>query len=252
MVSIMYVNACSDKCSSGRLNFRGDRNARALLLAKTVLQYDSGLIYINDWSPVAMSEFSRLLQLHGYSQYLPEFFVGEQQPWRFTAVSAIFVKYDVLFHQAYRPTGAFGTIYRYVMGKVEKDNICLWIKGNHIPSADENALEATERRKRRMILDDIDFMRDVDAKSESAIDFGDYNGNLGAYNYVCQKELNMIPWNDVLQVPTYGDKQLDHVFVSPALEERYVVSAEAIDEGYMQLTDHKLVKITIEAKVIEE
>ena len=248
MLSIVYVNACADKSSSKKLNFIGERNARALLLAKLALKYNGDLIYVNDWSPVAMSELSRVLGATGYSQFLPKEFEMEKEPGRYSAVSVLFVKETIPFKQEYRPVGTFETIYRYIMGKIEKKNITLVLKCNHIPPADENSLEVTERRKGRMLLDDIEFMNQMSAKEECAIAFGDYNGNRGAYNYVCQRELNMIPWHDVLKVPTYGDKQLDHVFVSPALEERYVVSAEAIDEGYMQLTDHKLIKITVEAK----
>lgn len=248
MISILYVNACGDKNSNIRLNYRGDLNARALLLAKLALKSDCELIYVNDWAPVGMSALDRVLQMSGYSRYFPEGFEKEEKPWRFTAVNALFVK-DVFFKQLYRPAGAFDTTYRYIMGKIKKeDDFALVIKGNHIPPADENSLEVTENRKRRMLLDDIRFMHEVEEKGECAITVGDYNGNRGDYNYVCQEEINLIPWLDILQEPTYDGKQLDHVFVSPALAEKYVVSAEAIEEGYMQLTDHKLIKIMIGAK----
>lgn len=247
MISILYVNACGDKNSNMRLNFKGDHNARALLLGKLALNHDCNIIYVNDWAPVGMSALDHVLQMSGYSRYFPEGFEKEQKPWRFSAVSTLFVK-DVLFKQLHRPVGAFDTTYRYIMGKITKEDITLVIKGNHIPPADENALEVTENRKRRMLLDDIRFMHEVDEKGECAIAVGDYNGNRGDYNYVCQEELNLISWHDVLQEPTYDGKQLDHVFVSPVLAEKNVVSAEAIEEGYMQLTDHKIIKIMIEAK----
>ncbi len=100
-----------------------------------------------------------------------------------------------------------------------------------------------------MLQDELDYQK---TKNEClAISLGDFNcGAIGDF-HDGQKEFKELEWTDTVLVPTYGNKYLDHCFLSPELvaSDKIKVTTEVIDDYYMTHSDHKIIRVTLSASV---
>ncbi len=55
-------------------------------------------------------------------------------------------------------------------------------------------------------------------------------------------------FSDLISEKTYEEQKLDHVYISDGFKQsRISVDAKILDDYYMQLTDHKMISITLKA-----
>jgi hypothetical protein len=248
------INACGNKSAAkNNLKYKGDFMDRGKELAKLALQDNPDFIFISDWAPVKMSSLAETLKYKHYRIYLPKGFENEIEPWRWTCVSAMAIREDIVFSQTYLDESRFSTSYRYLSGVIQKEHEdAINILGVHIPQVDVPN-ERQLSRKRNMLNAIRGYM--VENAQNRALICGDFNCGLIEHSgelFYCQTEFDDLigrGWfdADIENIKTFSDKKIDHCFASPFLvsKNEYNVIMVPKSIGYENLTDHKILDIKI-------
>ncbi|GEM_PF-3724788 len=248
------ISACGNKSAAkNNLQYKGDFMDRGKELANLALQDSPDFIFISDWAPIKMSSLAETLKCKHYRIYLPKGLENEIEPWRWTCVSAMAIREDIVFSQTYLDESRFPTSYRYLSGVIQKEHEdAINILGVHIPQVDTPE-ERQLLRKRDMINVVRDYM--VKNTKNRALAFGDFNcGSVGEGTeaFYCQMEFDdliKIGWHDVNNTDekTFNNKKIDHCFASPFLVSKgeYNVTMILNNKGYKDLTDHKILDMKI-------
>lgn len=250
-ISIVDVNACSNKEAQKKLRFRGDGDARIILLIEELLKKQAySIISLRELTYSALCKLERVLALRGYKRYIHKDWdnVDIKNRGRYSCLSALFVHDSVdSFEQLYSGD-KFETTLRYVAGKFQVGGQTVIYKSSHIPCVEDSHpnIASQLRRKENMLRDELEFQREnID---NCVICAGDYNcDSVGTYH--CKDLFNQLPYKDAVEEPTYGEsRKLDHVFLSPCIVEgksNMKVQVKVLPEYYMDYTDHKIITIDI-------
>ena len=247
-IKILEISACCNKQAEQKLFFKGSSGDRMYLFINEILQKESyDVLSIREISWNALKKVKHLLMLHGYKFYIHEDWnsVKVSNRWRYTCLSAVFVKENIEFKQLYTSDN-FDTTLRYVLGEIKFENYCIYWKTSHIPCVDDEVSRAEYQinRKKLMLLDEIQFQKNM--VNNLVLSTGDFNGGAEG-DYHCCDLYNQFVFEDLIKEATYEDKCLDHVFVSKNLIDNKDVKVEAkvLNEFYMKFTDHKLISISL-------
>lgn len=245
-MTILEVSACGNRQAEKKLRFHGDMDARIIFMMQKLLQKEKwNLISIRDIPWHSLQKLERELGRLGYKMYMHESWQDVKEKWRYTCLSALFVSEGIEFSQKHT-SDKFESILRYVYGKFYFEGEEIVYKTSHIPCVDDsrsNLIHQIER-KTSMLEDELIFQEEN--KNNLAISAGDFNGDPFSRCGYAQELYEQFPFIDTVSGDTYEDKTLDHVYISERLRDSDIkVTTEIIDDYYMQLTDHKIIAITL-------
>ena len=249
-ISIVEINACSNQEAQKKLRFKGDGDARVILLIEEIIKKQAyNIISLRELTYSALIKLERLLAMHGFKRYIHKDWdnVALQNRGRYSCLSVLFVHDSVDFEQIYSDD-EFETTLRYVAGKFKVDGQPVIYKSSHIPCVEDSHphIASQLRRKENMLRDELEFqLENID---NCVICTGDYNcDSVGTYQ--CTDLFNQLPYKDAVEEPTYGENQkLDHVFLSPCIVEGksdMKVQVRVLPEYYMDYTDHRIISVDI-------
>lgn len=241
---IIEISACSNKVAASKLQITADKSARIALMLKMIVEkghYD--IIAVSEMPFTTLQQLKENRIMTGYSTFYHHSFEEEREKWRFTCLKVLFVKNGIDFIPEDRSD--FETIYRCVAGKLNFDGQDIFYKTNHVPCVDNGDNEAQLRRKESFLEDELCFQNKE--LNTLAISAGDFNASKGG-DEDYSEYLDLFKFKDLVTVPTYGNKQLDHCFISPAFEESPItVSVNVLNDLYKIFTDHKPIEIVLSA-----
>jgi hypothetical protein len=247
-MTFLEVSDCGNKQAEKKLGFIGSTDARTEELFKKMMsQRQWDIISVRDIPWHTLKNLEMDLDAKGYRMYIHKSWKNVKQKWRYTCLSALFVKENVAFEQIYTDD-QFDTTLRYVAGKIHFAGKEILYKTNHIPCVDVNRpnLSHQTQRKIAMLEDEVQFQ--LKNQSSLAISAGDFNGDLVNGEWYGQEQYERFVFRDTVTENTYEDKRLDHVFISNAFENSDItVKTEVLADYYMQYTDHKIIAITLKA-----
>lgn len=249
MLTIVEISACGCKQAQRKLKCHVSMDERISILLKEVVRLEHfDIISVRDIPWHALRRIQRELQYEGYTMHIHRYWPDEQNKWRYTCLSAIFVSEDVNYQQIDIEED-FPTIYRYVAGKISFAGSIIYWRTSHIPCVGRSThVELQTERKRSMLINEIQFQKRCQEEL-LALSTGDFNGCASDhYSYACKEQYLKFAFADMISVPTYGKFQLDHVFISPKLQESNDISVttECL-QNFDHYTDHLLVIIKLEA-----
>ncbi len=229
-------------------SFRGDHDQRSIAALQVVLRktaYD--LVSVRGISYRALKHLEPTLLAMGYNMFIDPSWRFVVEKWRYTCLSVLYVKNTIKFSQI---AGSFGftTVLRYVCGKFNLRNHSIFYRTSHIPSVDDTRSQLSRQieRKKNMLGAEIEFQNEH--VSDCSISAGDFNGSADDEDCYCQDLYGEFVFRDLISESTYEDKQSEHVYISDGFENAGIfVEAEVLDKYSMQLTDHKMIAITLKA-----
>lgn len=245
-IKILEYSACSNRAAARKLKFQGKHDRRSLLAVQLMNKetaYD--LISVRDISYCALRHLEPTLSAMGYSMFIDPTWGSVTDRWRYTCLSVLFVKNTIKFSQM---AGSFGfnTVLRYVCGYFQFNDHNVFYRTSHIPCVDDTRSQISRQieRKENMLNADIKYQKDHIL--DCAISSGDYNGAVDEENCYCRELFEDFSFTDLISVPTYENKKLDHVYVSDGFKAAGITAeADVLDDYYMQLTDHHMISITL-------
>ncbi len=248
-IKILEYSACGNRQSARKLKYRGDQDLRVVFAIKKMIEKTSwDLISIRDIPFHSLKHLEPALKVLGYGMYINPAWENVKEKWRYRCLSVLFVKGTVEFSQIVERTG-FDTVLRYVCGVFEFDGHDILFRTSHIPCVDDTRSQLSKQidRKKKMLEADIDFQHKH--RNDCAICSGDYNGSANEEDCYCKEMFDDFIFCDLIKENTYEDQQLDHVYISEGFKsEGIAVDAHILDEYYMQLTDHRMISITLRSE----
>ena len=250
-VSIVEINACSNQEAQKKLRFKGDGDARVILLIEELLnKHIFEIISIRELKYSTMCKLERVLALRGFKRYIHKDWdnVDSKNRGRYSCLSVLFVHNSVDSYEQIYSDDKFETTLRYVAGKFKVDGQPVVYKSSHIPCVEDSHphIASQLKRKEDMLKDELEFQRKYEDKF--VVSSGDFNTD-SVGDYYCQELFNQLPYKDAVEEPTYGENQkLDHVFLSPCIIEGksdMKVQVRVLPEYYLDYTDHKIINIDI-------
>lgn len=248
-LTVCDVSAVGMVQSGGNLRYEGDRKNRIIELIKGIKD-DCDVLSVREMPYSILKEIQPYMEHEGFKTYVPKGLEEDPDRYKQQLLQILFVRNHVEFTQEFRPE-KFTTTYRYICGRFSFAGEKIFLKTSHVPcwNAKSYTEEVSFERKIRMLQDELDYQK---TKNEClAISLGDFNcGAIGDF-HDGQKEFKELEWTDTVLVPTYGNKYLDHCFLSPELvaSDKIKVTTEVIDDYYMTHSDHKIIRVTLSASV---
>lgn len=241
---IAVVNMTGGKAERDKLDFAGDAAGRALILANDSLYKYGG---VDALLCVGMSNYQmeRAVDSHmtarGYVKIIHPDYATQKDKYRFTCVTAAYVKRELKAKQVCYDKTNLETIYRYAAFALDDETE---IRVLHMPVADASGkrYEKQLARKKAMMLWEQELEKDAEASHKKVISCGDFNCEAG--NMECHEIYDELPFEKLLDEPTWEDKKLDNVLVSSALSGK--VKAFTGDYRLGKTSDHKTVIIEVE------
>lgn len=247
-VNILEYSACGNKQSAQKLKFKGNHDLRIVFALKKMIKKKSwDLISVRDIPYHSLKQLEPTLQAMGYRMYIDPTWKAVKEKWRYTCLSALFVKNTINFSQVAGYFG-FNTVLRYVCGFFKFNGHDIYFRTSHIPCVDDTRSQLAHQieRKENMLRADIEFQKEH--QNGCAICSGDYNGAADKENCYCKDLFEEFIFTDLISNPTYEDRKLDHVYISKGFESKGIsVVAEILEDYYMQFSDHKMISITLKA-----
>ena len=244
-IEILEYSACSNRQASEKLKYRGDSDLRVIYgIRNMISKYGFHLVSVRDIAYHTLLKLKDELAVLGYVMYMNPEFKSEQSKYRYTCLSSLFIKKEIDFEQIFGDE-QFETIFRYVCGKVKLADKQIIYKTGHAPCVDDSrpGLSKQIERKEDYLTAEIEFQNKY--RNVLALSSGDFNGDEDADCY-CQELYQKFCFEDLIYENTYEEQKLDHCYISPALKESSVnVTAEVLDDLYMQVTDHKMIRIVM-------
>lgn len=244
MYKFVVVNMTGGKAEGEKLQHSGDDAGRALILAN-----DSLHIYgkeVDALLCVGMSNYQMEhavdshMSARGYVKIVHPDYLNQKQAYRYTCVTVAYVKRDLNVEQICYDESGIETKYRYVAFKFDK----LEVRTIHIPIADQMNKRYEEQlsRKEKMLNFEKELEEAAEKEHMKVITCGDFNCESG--NLVCHEIFDALPFEKLLDEPTWEDKKIDNVLISSGMAGK--VKAYTGDFRLGKTSDHKAVIIEVE------
>lgn len=244
-IQVLEYSACSQKQAAKKLRYTGDSVLRAIYGVKSMIsKYGFDFVSIRDIAYHTLLKLNDELAVLGYVMYMNPEFKSEKDKYRYTCLSALFIKKEIDFEQIFGDE-QFETIFRYVCGKIKLAGNEIIYKTGHAPCVDDSrpGLSKQIKRKEEYLTAEVEFQNKY--RNVLALSSGDFNGDEDADCY-CQELYKKFCFEDLIKENTYEEQKLDHCYISPTLKESSInVTAEVLDDLYMQVTDHKMIRIVM-------
>lgn len=245
-IQILEYSACSNKQAMIKLKYSGNSDLRVVFGIKNMIsEYDFDLISVRDIAYHTLVKLKKELAVLGYIMYIHPEFKSQKDKYRYTCLSALFIKKEINFEQIFGDE-QFETIFRYISGKLDLAGNEIIYKTGHAPCVDDSrpGLSKQIKRKEDYLSAEVEFQNKY--RNVLALSSGDFNG-AGDADCYCQELYEKFCFEDLIHEKTYEEQRLDHCYISPAMKEsnNINVTAEVLDDYYMQLTDHKMIKIVM-------
>ena len=251
--TMLEYNAVGIKAAQAALHFQGDQSIRVLIalkkmndtyVEKTGKPYDCISVHELDYKTLQLLE-PFLKNTYGYRMLF-----GDPLYWQLLKNKNLYKCLTVVFLRdtiPYAQTSAnyFSTVLRYCWIQIPVRELSITIRTSHIPCVDDTRAQHINKqlnRKRNMLQAEISFQKEF--RNQLAISSGDFNGSAEDECYY-QELYKEFVFKDLINEPTFGDKHLDHVYISDFSHSDLRIKAKVLDAQYMQTTDHKMIEICI-------
>ena len=230
------ISAVGGKQEREKLLYRGDHGFRARMITQDILTKYENIdgILITGMSDYQMKHVDSYMLSRGYKKIISPDFMKQKDKWRFTCLTAAYVKERS--NQIRYNEEEIDTIYRYVAFSVPGD---IEIRLVHVPGADSDKpnYDKQLQRKRAMLAWEEGLEKDEISVNKKVISCGDWNTEIG--NMECHDLFDKLTYEKLLDEITWGSSKIDNVLCSPCLSGK--VKAYTDDYRWGQTSDHKTV-----------
>ena len=255
-LAILDFNAVCNKAAQENLDFHGDHTIRILSVLKLMNEqqikrtgrpYD--LISVHEISYKALQLLEPfMLNVYGYRLIYgdPLYWKSLRHKNRYTCLTVVFLRNTIPYTHTFGYFG-FTTVLRYCWIKVPVKGYYITIRTSHVPCCSDDSkthLKEQIDRKKRMLQAEVSFQKEMVDQKSLAVSIGDFNGDANEDCY-CKDLYKEFAFRDLITEPTFGNKHLDHVFVSDFSTSKLSVEANVLPDMYLKVTDHKMIDINI-------
>ncbi|MBR4948750.1 MAG: endonuclease/exonuclease/phosphatase family protein [Clostridiales bacterium] len=243
MYRLILTNMTGGKEEREALRYRGDHGLRARILAQDILNnYSPDAILITGCSAYQLKYLEAFLWPYGYERIIAPDFSKRKDKFRFTCLTCAYVLRSHKAKQIRYDEVTIKTIYRYA-GFTLSDG--LEIRVVNIPCADSKKPHYDEQLASKEAM--LNWEKSIEEKEISegkkVVVFGDWNTEIG--NLECHDIFDALPYEKLLDEPTWRSSKIDNVLVSPNMKGR--VKAQVAEYNrYGQTTDHAIILATAE------